>query len=317
MKFLKLTSLLAFLLLFFSCSSDDTGNGPAIEVLNSRIASIDFPEDQSLLNVYSDVAFEYDDQNRITKITPIVPGPIYGISYPSADIIELEVLEGFLTNANVTSKSIVKLQNDKVQHIVTDVFFESVDGAIERVSKDSTVFSYQNNYISSMKSYRKIATNMPLPETYSLVSDIEYLVENGNIVETISNISMMNLDGEIYEEFVKTSTYTYDNTAQIPFGNVIYEGIVYLGYGFDFILKDKMGQQNTNNIMSVASSYATDFDYDAYETINFERTIDETTGNLQEIVMSGTITPGTILSHPDFVPTFTNKKIKFNYEPMN
>ncbi len=296
MKIIKLLPIVFFLITSFSCSSDDE---IVIEepLINLNIKSISYPQDTGSF-MTDKTTYEYDESNKINKISFGGGGTVYEVNYINTNLIELNLLEENISGAEIEVKKSIYLNNNIVQNIVTNTEFITPNS--NEYSRDSISYTYDNNYPSKIEYYVKVSNTNPITNNYQLIKKTQFTVNNGNIIKAITTENQV----------VKESIYTYDNQPHLEFGEFTYE--MPLNSSFEYILiHDKLNLRNSNNIIALANSFETPFEFTPeYETINYTRILDSD-NRLSEIVISGS----TIATHPGWPSssTFSNKKGTFTY----
>lgn len=264
-----------------------------------KLVSYDYPYHENIGIRRDKETYEYDSNNKIVKVTE--GGYAYGITYVSADLIEINQLEDNLTGYKVNSKRLVHLKDGYVESIVnTEIIVSETKDEVFSASSDSTVFTYKNKYISKSETYRK---NKYYP-VYQITQQADFEEQNGNITKaTIKTL---------YPETTYSINYTYDTEPYVNGSDYTYETpMLYSYYTLYSILHDKMGKKTTNNIVKLDHVY-TDFKpYSmSFKTMTLKRNLD-TEKRLKEIVISGTVFDGVTgdktLEYKDAKGTFTFK----------
>ncbi|MFH6989207.1 hypothetical protein ACHRVW_15815 [Flavobacterium collinsii] len=289
MKFKKL--LLLFLpLIFFSivsCSSDSENPEPTIkdpEVIDpvtKKVSTVKYSYDggHPLQYILTEVKHEYDNLNRISKIS--VGGWIYSVTYVSADIIKINLIEDASAGYKEYSEKTVKLKNGDVTTIIERSSYvnESTNEA-SGLKIDSTNYAYSDRYLSKIQYY----SSKDNGKSYSLGGQIDFQVTDGNITQVKrTNISIGN---------VCITKYKYDNSAYVNFGDINFETPIFCASGvFATFFYDKLGKKSKNNIVDIEFDNNEDivymFGYTYFKNISIKRNLDKS-GELNEILMSGT-----------------------------
>ncbi|WP_044399483.1 hypothetical protein [Lacinutrix sp. Hel_I_90] len=293
MKTLKLLTLL--LILSYSCSSSDEEQTPTeTPIVNKNVKNVKYPTSSNtngMAGINTNLDFYYDND----QLSTIYNFPYtYGVNYINNNLIELDIIAE-ITSGDVTGKRSIHLNNNTVQFII-DEKTTSYTNSPSIEAKDSINYTYQNQYLSKVEFYSKSTGPFSNPD-YRLNKKIEFTVENGNVVKTVSTGNFL----------IKTSIYTYDNKTNIKYSGFAIESP--LNLGFDYILlHDKTGLSNQNNIISINNTFEGEIRRE-YETITYEYVLDSNE-RLSEIIISGT----TIRTLPSpETTTFTNEKTEFIY----
>ncbi len=309
MKYLNIFLIVFLSITLFSCSSDDSSTmnetgqeeGGEDEITNQKLTAVSFPSGQNLAYSNDQINFEYDESEKISKIYTIGEGTIYGVTHVDDNLIEMELLQENISNAELQEKKSIHIKNNSIEFIVTDRSFKFIGDNRTEYFRDSISFIYANNYISKIESYTKKSTSKPILTEYIKNNDLVFEITNGNITKVVKT------EGEL----IKTSVYTYDENPYIELGEYAYE--TPFNFGFDYILiHDKIGKGNSNNIVSITNTFETPYDLiPEYESINYKRVMDEEE-RIQEILLSGK----TIATHPSYPSstTFADEKVIFTYK---
>lgn len=302
MKFPKLLFLIPLIFLTISsCSSDDSSQDNEPEVVNptsQKLISVVYPSSQLMAYSMPREEYRYDNLKRINSI--LSPGYLNGVTYVNDNLIEADLLMENVSNFDIEQKVSMHLKNNIIEFSITNKIFRLTDTkAIYRVDRDSTVYTYENEYVSRVMIYHK--TLIQGDGKYRLENQIDSKVTNGNITE-LKRI-----------EFGKViiTNYTYDTNPSISMGDLAYDTPLFLMGGlFNIILKDRLGKKSANNIIAIENTYE-EIPFDkSYKKINFKRNLDKY-GRLSEILMSGSA----ITSNVNNVSTdFTDEKVIFKYE---
>lgn len=302
---MKLSKKLLFLIPFIfltisSCSSDDSSPNPEPEVVNpanQKLVSISYPSSMLLAYMRDGEQYGYDDSKRINKI--ISSSFSNGVIYVNDNLIEVDLLTENISNVDMAQKTSMYLKNNSIELSISNTISKRIDtGVIYRIDRDSTVYTYENEYISKVMLYHK--TLIQGDGKYRLEKQIESKVTNGNITQ---------LKRTAFGEVIITN-YTYDTNPNISMGEFAYETPFFLIGGSNVIWKDKLGKKNTNNIIAIENEYTEIPFQKSYKKINLKRNLDKY-GRLSEILMSGS----SITSNPNNTSTdFTDEKVIFKYE---
>ncbi|WP_409416965.1 hypothetical protein [Flavobacterium sp. PS2] len=282
MKFPKLLFFLPLMsVVITSCSSDDSKSDPVvappvIDLANQKLISFSYPYDPYIGIRRDDESYEYDNTNKIVKVKE--GGYVYGITYVSPDLIEVNQLEDNLTGFKIISKRSIHLKAGSVESIINnEIFVSETNSEISSVSSDSTVFTYKNQYISKVESYRK-SKYYP---TYRLGQQVDFEEQNGNITKAVIKSV---LAGTSY-----TINYTYDSDAYVKGSDYTYETpLLYSYYTLFSVLHNKFGKKSTNNIVKIDHEYTDSKPSPrSFKTMTLRRILDSEK-RLKEIVVSGT-----------------------------
>jgi len=287
MKFKKLLFLLpVFSVIITSCSSDDPSPEPVVEPpvvvapVPQKLVSYEYPYHENMGLFRDKETYEYDNANRITKVS--FGGAAFGITYVSADLIEVNQLEDALTGYKVNAKTSIYLKEGNVQLIVTkEITVYETKEEIFSTSTDSTVFTYNNKFISKSETYQK---NNFFP-VFRIIRQADFVEQNGNITKTTAKI--------LYPETTYNIDYTYDTDAYVTGSDYTFETPMLYSYIFMYsILHDKMGKKSANNIVKIDHSYPEIRPSSrSFKTMTLKRNLD-TEKRLKEIVISGTVFDG-------------------------
>ncbi|OXA83292.1 hypothetical protein [Flavobacterium hercynium] len=305
MKFKKLLFLLpALSVIITSCSSDDQTPGSVVEppVVVAPVPQKLFSFTPAYnLNIgisrYIE-SYEYDDKNRIVKINE--GGPVFGVTYISEDLIEINQLSDVATGFKINSKRLIYLKDGRIELMVhNENYLSDITNQTKYVSADSTLFTYKNNYLSKVEMYRKTDYN----PTYELSTKVEFEEHNGNIIKA-HLVSM-------FEPMSYTVNYTYDTEPYVNGIDHIYQTpLQFSYYMLRGVLYDKIGKKSTNNIVKI------DCDYHfqpvnhgiSLKTMTIKRNLDSEK-RLKELLFSGTSfdNENNLLEFKDATATFTYK----------
>lgn len=299
MKKITFLAILSIQVLTSACSSSDNElpssennqpNNPPTQI-NTKPLSITYPYDSdNNLAYYQDKKIYTYDNEKVSKIS--YGGTIYDVKYIDSNLIELNLLQENVSNANEKEKKSIYLINNNVQYILIDKT-TTFSNRIDR-SKDSISYSYSNNFPVKIEYYHKTPNLTP----YNLSKKIEYTISNGNIItsKTIEN------------QTTEIRNYTYDNNSHVKYGELAYETPLNLGIEY-ILIHDKTGNENLNNITSVTQTIESTYNSFMYfKTINYTRKID-LNNRLQEISMTGT----TFVTSTSTNKNFSDQKIKLEY----
>ncbi|WP_202703281.1 hypothetical protein [Flavobacterium sp. UGB4466] len=301
MKFQKLPLLpLALMVLsLYSCTSEDSPTSGEITdpaVINpaeQKLVSIAYPSSNNLAYMMDKQEFKYDNSKRINVI-----GSYLSVSYVGDDLIETKTLGDNVSNADIENKTSIVLKNKNVTSIISNTVFKRTTGETYSIERDSTVYSYANEYISKILSYHKKSVDGD--GKYRLQRQLDFQVTAGNITQVKT---------AEYGEVV-VSNYTYDSTPNILMGDIAYETPLSLIRGYNILLHDKLGKRNVNNVVSMENVFKETPFQKSYKTVNYRRNVDKY-GRISEIVISGSC----VTSNPFNTATnFTDEKVIFEYK---
>jgi hypothetical protein len=282
MKFPKLLFFLPLMsVVITSCSSDDPISDPVvappvIDLANQKLISFSYPGDLYIGIRRDDESYEYDSTNKIVKVKE--GGYVYGITYVSQDLIEVNLLEDNVSDFKVNSKRLIHLKAGSVESIVhNEIFVPETKNGISSFRSDSTVYTYKNQYISKVESYSK-SKYYP---TYELHQQVDFEEQNGNITKAVIKSVVA---GTSY-----TINYTYDSDTYVKGSDYTYETpLLYSYFTLFSVLHDKFGKKSTNNIVKIDHEYTDSKPYHrSFKTMTLKRTLDSEK-RLKEIVVSGT-----------------------------
>lgn len=295
-KIFSLLSLTIVLLSLSACSSEDSpeSNEPeTIDPATQNLVSITFPTSANMAYMSDKQEFKYDDKKRINLI-----GSYYSITYVNDDLIETKNLGDDISNADLENKTSITLKNKNISLVISNTVFRRTTGEVYSIERDSTVYSYDNEYISKIVRYHKMSIDGD--GKYYLDKQIDFTVTDGNItqVKTLE-----------YGDVV-VSNYIYDSEPNIFLGDMAYETPVFKVDGYQIITQDKLGKRNKNNVISMENVFPETPFQKSYKTVNFKRNLDKF-GRISEIIISGSC----VTSNPlNFATDFTNEKIIFEYK---
>lgn len=295
-KIFSLLSLTIVLLSLSACSSEDSpeSNEPeTIDPAAQNLVSITFPTSANMAYMSDKQEFKYDDKKRINLI-----GSYYSITYVNDDLIETKNLGDDISNADLENKTSITLKNKNISLVISNTVFRRTTGEVYSIERDSTVYSYDNEYISKIVRYHKMSIDGD--GKYYLDKQIDFTVTDGNItqVKTLE-----------YGDVV-VSNYIYDSEPNIFLGDMAYETPVFKVDGYQIITQDKLGKRNKNNVISMENVFPETPFQKSYKTVNFKRNLDKF-GRISEIIISGSC----VTSNPlNFATDFTNEKIIFEYK---
>ncbi|WP_264529660.1 hypothetical protein [Flavobacterium sp. N502540] len=301
MKFQKLPLLpLALIVLsLYSCTSEDSPTSGEITdpvVINpaeQKLVSIAYPSSSNLAYMMDKQEFKYDNSKRINII-----GSYLSVSYVGDDLIETKTLGDNVSNADIENKTSIVLKNKNVATIISNTVFKRTTGETYSIERDSTVYSYANEYISKILSYHKKFVDGD--GKYRLQRQLDFQVTAGNITQ---------VKVAEYGEIV-VSNYTYDSTPNILMGDIAYETPLSLIRGHNILLHDKLGKRNVNNVVSMENVFKETPFQKSYKTVNYRRNVDKY-GRISEIVLSGSC----VTSNPlNTATNFTDEKVIFEYK---
>ena len=298
MKFQKFSLLsLTLILLFLSaCSSEDSPKPDQPETIDpatQKLVSITFPTSSNMAYMADKQEFKYDDKNRINLI-----GSYYSITYVNDDLIETRNLGDNVSNADLENKTSIILKNKNISSIISNTIFRRTTGEIYSIERDSSVYTYDNEYIAKIVKYHKMSIDGD--GQYRLDKQVDFTVTDGNITQ-IKTL-------EYGEEVV--SNYTYDSSPNIFMGDIAYETPVSKVDGYEILTHDKLGKRNKNNVISVENVFIETPFQKSYKTVNFKRNLDKS-GRISEIILSGSC----VTSNPlNSATNFTDEKVIFEYK---
>ncbi|WP_456315682.1 hypothetical protein [Pseudomonas shirazensis] len=298
MRFQKFSLLSFSLILSFlsACSSEDSPESNEPETIDSatqKLVSITFPTSDNMAYMSDKQFFKYDDKNRINVI-----GNYYGLTYVSDDLIETKSLGDNISNADIENKTSIILKNKNISSIISNTIFKKTTGEVYSIERDSSVYIYDNDYITKIVKYHKMSIDGD--GKYRLDKQVDFKVTDGNItqVKTLE-----------YGEVV-VSNYTYDATPNIFMGDIAYETPLFKVEGYQIFTHDKLGKRSKNNIISVENVFTETPFQKSYKIVNFKRNLDSF-GRISEIIISGSC----VTSNPlNFATDFTNEKVIFEYK---
>jgi len=297
---LKLLSIYLFSLFILTTCTNQSGNvGPAPtppSIVNTGngpyLTSVNYPNNPHEIAISkSDPTFEHDNLGKISKIGGSK------VNYINESLIELDGT-GQIGDPILESKTWIHIQNSKVSYIVNRTIYTN-----NTIDRDSIVFSYENEFISTISTYRD-GINSNGNWQLTLFRKDEYKIENGNITQ-VKKIMVS------YGGYTVTRNYTYDDSSYMYLGEFAYE-MPFGDYStIYFLLHDKLGKKSKNNIITIKSVYDKIPFEVSFENISFTRAKDNQ-GRLSTIYMTGNL----ISSNPaatDIKMDFKDQAITLNY----
>ncbi|TCN59395.1 hypothetical protein D0809_05745 [Flavobacterium circumlabens] len=301
MKFQKLSLLPLDLMVFslYSCSSDDSSESDQEVVIvtpaEEKLVSVSNPSGSNMAYMQDKQEFKYDDQKRVNLV-----GYYFSISYVNDELIETKTLGDDVSNADIETKSSITLKNKNITSIISNTVYKRTTGETYSIERDSTVYSYENEYISKIVHYQK--RSITGDGKYRLERKMDFQVTNGNITQVKTN--------DPYNGIVVTN-YTYDNTPNILMGDFAYETPLSLVRGYNILMHDKLGKRSANNIVTMENVFTETPFQICYEKISYKRVLDKS-GRIKEILLSG----NSITSNAAYYPlgNFKDEKVIFEYK---
>jgi len=298
MKFQKFT-VLSFVLMVFSITSCSSEDSPAqeqeqeINPANQKLTSITFPSSFNLAYMMDKQELKYDDLKRLSL------NGVVEIKYVNDELIETNLLEENISNIDLEAKTYIKLKDKNIVSVISNRIFKKLTGEVYSIERDSTAFTYENEYLSKVVTYFKQSGDYGEGK-YRLEKQLDFQVTNGNITQIKTSQY-----GDSY-----ITNYTYDSSPNIPMNDFGYETPLHK-IGIDRVLvHDKIGKKNANNIVSIENVFNEVPFQRSYKTINFKRNLDKF-GRITEILLSGTC----VTSNPNSVASnFTDEKLIFEYK---
>jgi|GEM_PF-3879457 len=268
-RFLAVLAISTIGLTIFSCSNDETVPEDKKTEVNKKIIKANFP----VTDVYSrdSESYLYNTDGTINKIIVGDSYEEYTVSY-SDQLITMNLTKhnfsGWIEYLEVTN---IHLSEGNVYKVITNT--KRIASTKTLTTKDSLSFSYNNEYLSSI-----IQNTKEDNEPYRQRKKVEFFIENGNIVKSITNFFTQDVE----------TLYTYDNNEYILDGEFMYEAPLFNNIGRYYILiKDNLGKKNKNNIISMVNKYNEATKPNSYmKNLHYTRKVDEH-GRLNEIVISG------------------------------
>lgn len=301
LKKLPLLSFALMLLSLSACSSDDSPEPPKVidpvvepVVVPLKLVSITYPKGTNMAYMQDKLEFKYDDQKRVNLI-----GYYLSVSYISDELIETKTLGDDISNEDVEEKSSITLKNKKITSVITNTVSKKTTGEVNSIQRDSTVYSYENEYIAKIVNYQK--RYITGDGKYRLAKQMDFQVTNGNITQVKTTV----------DEEVVVTNYTYDANPNIVMGDFAYETPLSLIPGYDILTYDKLGKTSVNNIVTMENVFTEVPLRISYQKISFKRVLDKS-GRISEILLSG----NSISSNPAYYPltNFTDEKVIFEYK---
>lgn len=302
MKFQKLSllSLALIMLSLSSCSSDDSSKSDektdpvVVAPVEEKLVSITYPRSEKMAYSVDDEQFKYDDQKRVNFI-----GYYLSVSYVNDELIETKTTGDDITNADLEEKTSIKLKNKNITSIIANRTYKKLTGETSSVYRDSSVFSYENEYLSKIVTYAKLSVNGD--GIYRLKRQLDFKVTAGNITQVKTTDT----------DKVVITNYTYDNTPNVLMGDFAYDTPVSLVRGYYILTHDKLGKRNANNIIAMENVYTEAPLQISYEKLTYKRVLDKS-GRISEIWLSG----NSITSNQAYYPltNFTDQKVVFQYK---
>lgn len=290
----SLLSFAVMALTFSSCSSEEDPSKTEEPTVTTpqKLVSITFPTSSNLAYMADKQEYKYDDKNRINLIG------YYAITYVNDDLIETKNLGDDVSNADIENKTSITLKNKNISLVISNTVFKRTTGEVYSIERDSTLYTYENEYIAKIVKYHKMSISGD--GKYRLDKQVDFQVTNGNITQAKT------LE---YGEVV-ISNYTYDSNPNILMGDIAYETPFSRVEGYQIITHDKLGKRNKNNIISVENIFTETPFQKSYKTVNYKRNLDSS-GRISEILISGSCVTSNPLNN---ATNFTDEKVIFEYK---
>ncbi|RXM42592.1 hypothetical protein, partial [Flavobacterium sp. YO12] len=144
LNFFSLLSLTIILLNLSACSSEDSPKSDQSETIDpatQNLVSITFPTSSNMAYMTDKQEFKYDDKRRINLI-----GNYYAITYVNDDLIETKNLGDNVSNSNIENKTSIILKNKNISLVISNTVFKRTTGEVYSIERDSTVYTYDNEY---------------------------------------------------------------------------------------------------------------------------------------------------------------------------
>ena len=299
------TYLLLFSTLFLACSKEDsTSNYKSeqkdedIENLKYRLSKIDLNHSSSQPYYIDDLSYTYAENGKLNTIQQ--GGFIYQVSYPNESLIELNLVEENISNVDLTKRYSIYLKEGKIDYINQWNIYKFSDERIDAFS-DSTSYTYNGNKLMKIETFDLGNSN------HELTRYINFTYKDGNVTKSNSLIS----------NTYCTSSYEYDDTPNIDLSEAKFESPVFRFNSLCYMLiYDKLGEQNQNNLLSKSIDYDDTLFIPKFTKINYDYILDEKTGLLNTIELSGTARCDSQERYPDFYPSkeFNDIKVTFEFE---
>ncbi|MFH6935374.1 hypothetical protein [Flavobacterium sp. FlaQc-30] len=296
LNFFSLLSLTIILLNLSACSSEDSPKSDQPETIDpaaQNLVSITFPTSSNMAYMTDKQEFKYDDKRRINLI-----GNYYAITYVNDDLIETKNLGDNVSNANIENKTSIILKNKNISLVISNTVFKRTTGEVYSIERDSTVYTYDNEYIAKIVKYHKMSVDGD--GKYRLDKQLDFIVTDGNItqVKTLE-----------YGDVV-VSNYKYDSEPNILLGDIAYETPLFKVDGYEILTHNKLGKRNKNNVISMENVFTETPFQKSYKTVNFKRNLDKS-GRISEIIISGSC----VTSNPlNSATNFVDEKVIFEYK---
>lgn len=283
-----------------SCSSDDSSKSDektdpvVVAPVEEKLVSITYPRSEKMAYSVDNEQFKYDDQKRVNFI-----GYYLSVSYVNDELIEMKTTGDDITNADLEEKTSIKLKNKNITSIIANRAYKKLTGETSSVYRDSSVFSYENEYLSKIVTYAKRSVDGD--GIYRLKRQLDFKVTAGNITQVKTTDT----------DKVVITNYTYDNTPNVLMGDFAYDTPVSLVRGYYILTHDKLGKRSANNIIAMENVYTEAPLQISYEKLTYKRVLDKS-GRISEIWLSG----NSITSNQAYYPltNFTDQKVIFQYK---